>query len=305
MGLVAALVFCIASCNSNGNSGAAATTAHEPEAYSGSGMLVSTAWLADNLDDPDLRLVDLSPIGTYEDGHIRGAAHVWWQDTIEIHNNVYGMLAWDSGVPEIIRRTGITEGTTVVAYDDSGGRDAARFVWMLHAIGFQDVALLQGGRQAWQDAGHRLTTDVPDVPEGELPLEVNYGVLIGIDDVRAAIDDPNAVIVDGRTDAERHETWYGRLRTGEIPGSVRLPRNDTLQEGTVPYFKSSEELLAMLPDGLSPGDGRPIIVYGLHGVAASHTWYTLRLLGFEDVRMYDGSWAEWGADESRPIDQPG
>jgi thiosulfate/3-mercaptopyruvate sulfurtransferase len=300
-GTLALLV--LASCSSRGNSDAAASSAHDPDGYPGGDILVTAEWVAANLDDPDLRIVDLSPIRSYRDGHLPGAVHIWWQDTIEIHNEVYGMLAWGTGVPDLIETAGITQESFVVVYDDNVGHNAARFLWMLHAIGFYEVALLNGGRQAWEEAGFSLTTDRPDVDPGGFPWGANYDVLIGADDVQAALDDPDTVIVDGRSEADRGETWFDHLRTGQIPGSIHLPRDETTQDGEVPYFLSPDELQSILPDGLEPGDDRTIIVYGLHSVAAAHTYVTLRLLGFDHVRLYDGSWAEWGADPERPIEE--
>jgi thiosulfate/3-mercaptopyruvate sulfurtransferase len=296
----------LTACAGNGNSGAAETTEFDPETYPNSDLLISAEELAGRIDDPDLRIVDVSPIRTYREGRIPNAVHIWWQDSIEIHNEIYGMMPDPDTRFDLFHTAGITEENSVVIYDDRGGLDAARFVWLLHVVGFdENVALLNGGRQAWESAGFDLTTEDPDITEGGIEQEINYDVLIGDGrgDVRESIEDLQAIIIDGRSEEERQETWFDRLRIGQIPGSIHFPRDETLQDGTVPYFKSADELMGMLPDDLDPNNEQVIIAYGLHGVAASHTWFTLRLLGFEPVRMYDASWAEWGADPDRPIQE--
>ena len=294
----------IAGCANNGNSDAAETTQHPAADYPGGDLLISAEELAARIDDPELRVIDLSPIRTYREGRIPNAIHVWWQDTIEIHNEIYGMMPGHETRADLFVEAGITDESVVVVYDDQGGLHAARFVWLLHVVGFdENVALLNGGRDAWEAAGFDFTTNDSLVEYGGISQEINYDVLIGAGDVRAAIDDPHSTIMDGRSVDERAETWFERLRSGTIPSSVHFPRDETLQDGQTPYFKSADELFAMLPDDLDPDDDQVFIAYGLHGVAASHTWFTLRLLGLEPVRMYDASWAEWGADPERPIEE--
>jgi thiosulfate/3-mercaptopyruvate sulfurtransferase len=304
--LLLCVTIMLSACDSDGNSSAAETTEFEPELYSNSGLIISADQLADRLNDSDLRIVDLSPVSQWNEGRIPGAVHIWWQDTIEIHNDVYGMIADHNTRAELIENAGITEDSFVVVYDDSGGFHATRFIWLLHMVGFdQNVALLNGGRQAWEAAGYILSTADHEVPTGEIEQDINYDVLIGDGngDVQHAIDDPSVSIIDGRSEDERVETWFGRLRSGQVPDSIHFPRDATVQEGNVPYFASPDELFAMLPDDLDPNGDQWLIAYGLHGVAASHTWFTLRLLGFDSVRLYDASWAEWGADPDRPIEE--
>ena len=277
-----------------------ATPPTDPDAYPNGDLLVSAEWLHAHASDPEIRLVDLSPLHTYKRGHLPGAVHLWWQDTIEVHNDVYGMLAGAPALEAMIRSAGITPDSTVILYDDAGNRYAARFLWALNAVGFDQVRLLNGGRQAWEAAGFAMTRDRPSPEPGALDIALSYDVLIGADDVQARLNDPSVVIVDNRTPEERAETWFGRLRIGRIPGAVLIPWTALTQPGAVPSYLPPEALSVRFTEaGVTPD--RTVIVYGLSGDRAAQTYAALRLLGYPSVKVYDGSWAEWGGSADRPI----
>jgi thiosulfate/3-mercaptopyruvate sulfurtransferase len=262
--------------------------------YPAGGVLVDAAWVAARLGDPALRLVDLSPWRRYLAGHLPGAVHCWWQDTIEPHNEVYGMLVGPPRRAELLGALGIDRQTAVVAYDDEGGRWAARLVWLLEFTGHERAHLLDGGVQAWLAAGRPLTPAVPTPPPARYVEAIRPELIVEAEAVARLA--ARGAVVDGRTDAELAETWGGRLRAGQVPGAHRLPWTDNLT-GPAGSFLPAATLRARYAPVLASGE--PVAVYGLFGAGAALPYVALRALG-APAALYDGSWAEWGAAPGTP-----
>lgn len=258
--------------------------------------LADTGWLAERLADPNIRIVDLSPLADYERGHIPGAVHLWWQDLVEINNLTYGMLIDPAGRRRVLERAGIEYQSTVVAYDNAGGRYAARLLWVLEYTNYAAGRLLNGGYAQWRAEGRRTTRDVPAVAPSRLPDNVppNVGVLYGGDDLLKNLGQPGFAVVDTRTLAEGRETWGDRLRFGRIPGARSIPWDRNLAQRNTAIVREPADLLRVYESQDLRRDG-VIVVYGLTGVESAHTFWMLRVLGFDNARLYDGAWAEWGA----------
>src|SRR5690348_9289103 len=278
------------------------------QAYAHPEKLVTTEWLAANLDTPGLVVVESDEdVLLYDTGHIPGSVKVDW------HNDLNDPLTRDyvdgPRFAEVLGQRGIGRDTTVVIYGDKSNWWAAYALWVFSLFGHEDVRLLDGGRAKWVAEGRELTREVPVAKTVDYPVAERDDAPIRAfkDDVLAHLGKP---LVDVRSPGEYsgellHMPDYpqeGAMRGGHIPGAKSVPWARAANEDG--SFKSREELEAIYQkeQGLAPSDD--VVAYCRIGERSSHTWFVLtHLLGFEKVRNYDGSWTEWGNSVRVPIVQ--
>lgn len=275
-------------------------------------VLVSTDWVAEHLDDPSVRLLEVNEdVLLYDTGHIPGAQKIDWL-----------MDLWEDPIREFIQpdklaalfeRLGISDDTTIVLYGDKNNWWAAYAFWFFSYNGHEQLKLMNGGRVKWVKEGRPLTTEVPSYPKGRYtPKQRNPKLRAFKEDVLKHLEAVKAgrgALVDVRSPAEfsgekTHMPEYpqeGVLRGGHIPGAVNIPWGLTVaDDGT---FKPADELRQLYAEkGVTPD--KDVIAYCRIAERSSHSWFVLKyLLGFENVRNYDGSWTEWGNSVGVPIEK--
>lgn len=272
-------------------------------------VVVSTEWLAARLDDPNVRVIEVSVVpGVYERGHIPGAVNFVW------HTDFVDTVVRDIVSPErfqqLVRAAGINDDTTVILYGDNNNWFAAWGAWIFNLYGFEDVRLLNGGRAKWEAEGREFSLTTPTYEEGNFTIaEINSDLRARLSDVLAIVEgEREADLVDIRSTAEYEGTVFApegvqelSVRAGHIPGAVNIPWGRAVNEdGT---FKSLSELRELYSAAGIDGS-EPIVVYCRIGERASHSWFVLnQLLGY-DAAVYDGSWTEWGNTVGVPIENP-
>ncbi|MGN8025872.1 sulfurtransferase [Microbacterium sp. 22242] len=281
--------------------------------YAEPGRLVTTDWLAAHLGDEGLVVVESDEdVLLYETGHIPGAVKVDWHT--ELNDPVVRDYVDGAGFAALLSRKGISRDDTVVIYGDKNNWWAAYALWVFSLFGHEDVRLLDGGRDRWIAEGREITTDLPDRPATDYPVvERDDSVLRAYkEDVLAHLGNP---LIDVRSPEEYNGSRTsapaypeeGALRAGHIPTAQNVPWAKAVAEDG--GFKNRAELEEIYLDGagLTPGDD--VVAYCRIGERSAHTWFVLKhLLGFENVRNYDGSWTEWGSAVRVPIvtgDEPG
>lgn len=283
----------------------------ESRGYVHSEALVSTDWVAEHLNDPGVRLVESNedPL-LYASGHIPGAVEVDW--TRDLNDPVRRDYLGREGFEALMRRIGAGSDTTIVFYGDRNNWWATYAYWVFQLFGHQNAKIMDGGRIKWTKEGRPLTTDVPTYPatDYQAPERDDQKIRAFRDEVLRHVQTEKPLIdvrtPDEYTGKKLHMPEYpneGALRGGHIPGAANIPwaRAVNAEDGT---FKSAEELRALYEQeaGLKPQDD--VVVYCRIGERSSHTWFVLtRLLGYEKVRNYDGSWTEWGNLVGVPIER--
>ena len=271
--------------------------------------LVSTVWVAEHGGDANVRLVEVDvDTSAYEQGHIAGAVGWNWQS--QLQQPVRRDLATKEEIEELLGSAGIGNDTTVILYGDNNNWFAAWAFWQLKYYGHRDVRLMNGGRVKWEAEGRPMTTDVPSVSA------VSYTASEGDQNIRAYRDQVLALVnagsislVDVRSPAEfsgellapANLPQEGSQRGGHIPGASNIPWGQAVAEDG--SFKSADELRTLY-GGQGIDGSRETIAYCRIGERSSHSWFVLtQLLGFENVRNYDGSWTEWGSIVGAPIER--
>ncbi len=279
--------------------------------YAHAEMLVSTEWVAEHLNDPNVRIIESDEdLLLYASGHIPGAVEVDW--TADLNDPLRRDYLNREGFEALASRIGITPETLCVFYGDKNNWWAAYALWVFHLFGHTNARIMDGGRLKWVQEGRPMTREVPDYPRTRYTAPVRDDSVVRAfrDHVMQHVE-ARRPLIDVRSPAEfsgerLHMEDYpneGALRGGHIPGARNVPWSRAVnpQDGT---FKPAEELRLIYEDEheLSPDDD--VIVYCRIGERSSHTWFVLRyLLGYEKVRNYDGSWTEWGNLVNVPIER--
>jgi thiosulfate/3-mercaptopyruvate sulfurtransferase len=278
--------------------------------YSHPESLVETSWLAEHLDDPGIRIIESNEdILLYGMGHLKNAAHVDWKADLNdprvrdfINSQQFAALA---------SRLGITPETTVVFYGDKGNWWAAYALWIFRLFGHERVKILNGGRDKWIGEGRPLTREITDYKPSTYPAPRDRQDSLIRAFKRDALHQSakDGILIDVRSPQEfRGEVMHmpeypqeGVLRGGHIPGAKNVPWKRAVREdGT---FKPVEELRKIYLEEVGLAPEKEVLVYCRIGERSSHTWFVLSyLLGFKDVRNYDGSWTEWGNAVRTPIE---
>lgn len=272
--------------------------------------LVSTAWLAANLTQPDLRIVDATyylPMqnknakAEYLERHITGAIFFDLDDISDSTSTLPHMLPPPEKFASRVRKLGIGDGNRIVVYDAQGMMSAARVWWMFRIFGAREVAILDGGLPKWLAEGRPVEDGQVTLQERHFTARLDNTQVRGKDQVKRNIDSKREQVLDARTAGRFHATepeiWPGR-RSGHIPGSHNLPYGQLLKPDMT--FKDADAMRALY-ERAGIDLKKPVVTSCGSGITACVLAFGLHLIGHRDIAVYDGSWAEWGLPGDTPV----
>jgi len=277
--------------------------------YASANVLVSTDWALQHLKEKDLRFVEVDvDTKQFDEGHIEGA--VGWNWQTQLQDQVRRDILDNEQIAAFLGASGIRPDTTIILYGDHNNWFAAYAFWLLKYYGHKDVRLMNGGRKKWKAEGKPLTKVVASVSKN------TYAVSQPVSDLRATREYVARILNDGKeglVDVRSADEFTGKViapagmsetaqRGGHIPGARNIPWSMAVNEdGT---FKTAEELKELYEDRGITAKLKEVVTYCRIGERSSHSWFVLKyLLGYPNVRNYDGSWTEWGNLIGAPIER--
>lgn len=271
--------------------------------------LVSTEWVSQHGNDPNVRLIEVDvDTSAYEQGHIAGA--VGWNWHSQLQQTLRRDLVSKSEMEQLLGAAGVDNNTTVVVYGDNNNWFAAWAFWQMKYYGHQDVRLMNGGRVKWMAENRPTSTEAANpAAKSYRAAEPNESIRAYRDYVLSAVGSGNISLVDVRAPAEfsgellapENLPQEGSQRGGHIPGAANIPWGQAVAEDG--SFKSADDLAALY-GGKGIDGSKETIAYCRIGERSSHTWFVLtQLLGYPNIRNYDGSWTEWGSIVNAPIEK--
>ena len=284
-------------------------------------FLVETSWLANHLNDPHIRIVDMRGyvrtvehdgvqdalyVGArdeYERGHIPGALYIdWSSDIIDPDDSVEAQIAPPDRFAQLMDQLGIGDQHMVVAYDaHPASQFATRLWWALNYYGHDQVAVLNGGLPKWQRENRPIVDTIPSYPPATFTPTVQSQLRATAQDILAMLGQRDVTLIDAREPGQYNGTLVrGHGRPGHIPGALNIPREELIDPVTG-TFRSNDELNQVFSSaGVTPQEH--VVAYCNGGVAATTILFSLAMLGYPELTNYDGSWNEWGKRQDLPTE---
>lgn len=283
--------------------------------------LVETNWLAEHLNDPNIRIVDMRgyvKLRNFEDGyqeadylgakdeygqgHIPGAIYLdWTNDIVDTSDPVPAQVAKAERLAQVLGAAGIGDEHLVIAYDHhAASQFATRLWWVFRYAGHSNIRVLNGGFKKWQSEDRPLDAKAPHYPPAHFSVNLQPEWRVSAEELAEKLSDPNLKLIDARDEGQ----YTGRIRRGKrgghIPGAISLPREELINM-TTGEFKPNAELAEILGGSIKATPDEQVVAYCNGGVAATSVLFALSLLGYSHLTNYDGSWNEWNEREELPI----